>query len=257
MREGRPQGETLRLDPHSPLPMHAQLEKILRQGIAQGIWPPESRIPSENELSREYGLCRMTVRSVLTRLAQEGLVYRVRGKGTFVAGQKYVGQPLSHMGIREQLERQGVATRTQLIRADLVEAGPFAAEKLGIPAGALLVELLRLRSVGEVPLSLHLSLLPQDQCPGLLDWKGELEGRQLCDLLREKFGVTQEKMVETLEIAQASGEEAKLLQVGKGASLLHVENWIYHRSSVPVEYSSVLFRGDKMKIEICNTCRRD
>ena len=37
MREGRPQGETLRLDPHSPLPMHAQLEKILRQGLPRAF----------------------------------------------------------------------------------------------------------------------------------------------------------------------------------------------------------------------------
>jgi GntR family transcriptional regulator len=72
------------LDPKSSVPLHAQLEEIIRKNIAENIWPENERIPSENELSRQYGLSRMTVRSVILRLAQADLLYRVPGKGTFV-----------------------------------------------------------------------------------------------------------------------------------------------------------------------------
>ena len=91
----------------SPCPLYVQLEKILRKNIEKGIWKEDARIPSENELSREYGLSRMTVRSVLNKLAQEGLIYRVPGKGTFVSSNKIISKPLSQMGIRDQLEKMG------------------------------------------------------------------------------------------------------------------------------------------------------
>ena len=82
------------LDPQSPKPLHVQLEEIIREKIKSGDWTENSRIPSENELSREYGLSRMTVRSVILRLAQEGLLYRVPGKGTFVSVDKLLSRPL-------------------------------------------------------------------------------------------------------------------------------------------------------------------
>jgi GntR family transcriptional regulator len=99
------------LDRNSPLPLHAQLEEIIKAGIENEEWPFESVIPSENELSKMYGISRMTVRSVITRLVHEGLLYSVPGKGTFVSEPKIVSRPLSQMGIREQLSRWAIRRR--------------------------------------------------------------------------------------------------------------------------------------------------
>ena len=62
-------------------------------------------IPSENELSKECGVSRMTVRNVITKLVQEGLLFRIPGKGTYVSEPKIIADTLSYAGIREQLER--------------------------------------------------------------------------------------------------------------------------------------------------------
>ncbi len=68
----------------SATPIYQQLEDIFHAKIASGEWAPEQRIPSENELNREYSLSRMTIRGVLNKLAGDGLLIRVAGKGTFV-----------------------------------------------------------------------------------------------------------------------------------------------------------------------------
>ena len=68
----------------SAVPLYAQLEEIFRAQIAGGQWAPGDRIPSENELNRIFNVSRMTVRGVLTRLVEDGLLVRVAGKGTFV-----------------------------------------------------------------------------------------------------------------------------------------------------------------------------
>ena len=76
------------------------MEDLVRKNLASGSWPPGYMIPSENELSREFGISRMTVRSVITKLVQEGLLFRIPGKGTYVSEQKIVAKSLSYAGIR-------------------------------------------------------------------------------------------------------------------------------------------------------------
>ena len=92
------------LEKNSPKPLYQQLKDILVDAIDSEKWKANEKIPSENELSCIYGLSRMTVRSVLTDLVKEGLLYRVQGKGTFVA-EKIVTVSPSYIGIREHLEK--------------------------------------------------------------------------------------------------------------------------------------------------------
>ena len=68
------------LEKNSPKPLYQQLKDILVDAIDSEKWKANEKIPSENELSSIYGLSRMTVRSVLTDLVKEGLLYRVQGR---------------------------------------------------------------------------------------------------------------------------------------------------------------------------------
>ena len=241
------------LDPHSPKPLHVQLEEIIREKIKNGEWSEDARIPSENELSREYGLSRMTVRSVILRLAQEGLLYRVPGKGTFVSVNKLLSRPLSHMGLREQLDRQGLESETRLLEAREMHAPLSLAARMGIGEEEEIFYILRLRSVKGSPLSLHMSYIPKRLCPDMLTVGHNFEVAQLCDILREEYGIEQNKMIETLEIVAAGASEAAHLGVRRNYPLMHLENLIFSADDQPMEYSSVLFRGDRIKLEITNT----
>jgi len=61
-----------------------QVEEILRSRIRDATYTPGSRIPSESELSEEFGVSRATVRTVLAKLAASGLILRKHGDGTYV-----------------------------------------------------------------------------------------------------------------------------------------------------------------------------
>ncbi len=84
------------LDRNSPTPLYAQLEDVLRAAIINREWEVNTSIPSEVELSKNYNLSRMTVRSVITTLVNEGLLYRVQGKGTFIAEPKIATRSLAY-----------------------------------------------------------------------------------------------------------------------------------------------------------------
>lgn len=67
-----------------PVPIADQVGVLLRGRIRDGTYPPGGRLPSETELCRDLGVSRATVRTVLAKLAAEGLILRKQGDGTYV-----------------------------------------------------------------------------------------------------------------------------------------------------------------------------
>lgn len=77
-------GQSSGIDKNVPIPYYYQLERLLRDDIAKGRWQQGEAILSERRLCEEYGVSRTTVRQAVNRLVQDGLLYHVKGKGTFV-----------------------------------------------------------------------------------------------------------------------------------------------------------------------------
>jgi GntR family transcriptional regulator len=76
------------LDKNSPIPLYFQLEEILKERIETGELQTGDLLSSEKELSEKYKISRPTVREALRGLVSEGLLYREKGKGTFIAKPK-------------------------------------------------------------------------------------------------------------------------------------------------------------------------
>lgn len=238
---------------HTPLkrtsatPLYRQLDAIMRQKVLSGEWSPNEIIPSENELAKLYGLSRMTARMVVTQLTQEGLLYRVHGKGTFVAEKKITAKSLSYVGIREQMEEMGYNTTTRILRLQRCSASKKIAERFNLDVEEPFCTIERLRLLDGQPFSLHYTYIPSFLCPGLE--KHDLSGRQLCDILREEYGLVRQHVVETLESIGATKYESDMLEVKKDFHLLMLKNFISATDDVPFEFSKILFRGDKIKLK--------
>ena len=230
----------------SSTPLYRQLDAIMREKVQSGEWQPNEIIPSENELARLYGLSRMTARLVVTQLTQEGLLYRVRGKGTFVAEKKITAQSLSYVGIREQVEQMGYKTATRVLRIERAPVSEKIAHRFGFEPDEPFCSIERLRLLDGVPFSLHYTYIPSKLCPGLE--KKALADQQLCDILREDYSLTRRHVVETLESIAAVDYESQLLEVKKGFHLLMLKNFISDDKDKPFEFSKILFRGDKLKL---------
>lgn len=236
------------LNRQSPQPLHLQFEELLREQLDNEEWPVHSCIPSENELSRKYGISRMTVRAVLTRLVDAGLLYRVPGKGTFVAEPKIVSRPLSQMGITQQLEQMGYETSTKVINIGVVSCPSKMAKRLNLEPGTDVTTIKRLRFVKGEPLSIHTSYIPLTVCSDLE--MQDFEHNQLCDIMEQVYHHEIIRRVETLESTTASIDEAELLSVRPAFPLLLLNTTMYTTGDLPVECSAVVFRGDKFKIKL-------
>src|SRR5690348_7420128 len=74
------------VDQRDPTPLHEQLANILRAEIKAGEYAETGMLPSESQLQQAHGVSRGTVRRALLTLADEGLVYTITARGTYIAG---------------------------------------------------------------------------------------------------------------------------------------------------------------------------
>lgn len=229
-------------------PLYVQAQNILLARIENEEYKVGGKIPSESELCKEFGISRMTVRAVLTELVREGKLHRVQGKGTFVSEPKFVASSMSYVGIREQLEKQGYDVSTSVISIEVVSCPPTVAKVMGVRMDEQVYDIQRLRRVKDVPLSIHRSYVPVSLCPGLENH--DFCNEQMCKILSKDYNMCRTSVTETLESTLASEEEAQLLHIGKGYPLLRLCDLISDRDGHIFEYSTVVFRGDKLQIRL-------
>jgi len=212
--------------------------------ISSGALRSGDKLGTERDLAARLSVSRSTLRQVLAVLAQAGVVRRVPGRagGTFVAHSK-VDRDLSVIvGLPEYLRRQGFVAGTQVLSATMTGADDLTAVHLDLPAGSLVVDIVRIRLADGVPLSLERARMPVDIFPGLLELP---LGGSIYDLLEKHYGVKPEDVVEHLEVTQASPKEAVLLGVAAQAPLLAITRTSTTADGVPFEFSYDLFRADR------------
>ncbi len=230
----------------NPKPLYVQLEELIRNKIEDGEWMPHTAIPSESEMNRLFNVSRMTIRSACSQLVQEGLLYRVPGKGTFVADPKIMTETLAYIGFREQLERMGYEISTELLFVGEKKASHGVARRLQCNVDSSILEIERLRFIKGEPISLHYSYIPYELCANL--GERSLEEEQLCVILEREYGLKRNRIIETLESVTATEKESNLFNVNQGYPLLVLEDVLYDKEDVPFEYSRC-FPGDKIKLK--------
>ena len=116
-------------------PLYQQIKDRIVDSIRTGEWPPGKKIPSENELVRELSVSRMTVHRALRELAQEGLLQRVAGVGTFVAEPPRHASLLELRDIAEEVRAAGAEHHSKVCRKMKVQLDAELAERMELPAG--------------------------------------------------------------------------------------------------------------------------
>ena len=101
------------------LPLYQQLYEILRNKIKTKEWQVSQLIPSEPELMATYEVSRVTVRQVLDMLVNDGLIYRQRGKGSFVASPTLEQSMARIVSFTEDMQQRGLQPGTKVLRAGM------------------------------------------------------------------------------------------------------------------------------------------
>lgn len=218
----------------------------MRERIDAGEWLPGSMIPSERELSAEFGLSRATTRKALDRLVAAGLLRKELRRGTFVAQPKTVFEALTLRGFSAQALEAGASPASRLLRFERVLPPVQVAARLEIPGTQLVYLIERLRTVDDAAVALHQSYLPINLAPNLRH--DDLQTRSLYEVLASRHGIAIGHAQETLESSLATEYEAIVLGVSPGAPMLLLNIRLSTLDGRPLEMVKVTFRGDRVTL---------
>lgn len=154
--------------PRDPLPLYRQIKDYILASIESGVWPPGHRVPSENELVRQFGLSRMTANRAVRELTAEGRLTRVRGVGTFVADARPQLEMLALRNIAEEVRARGHRHRLEVVERGARPAAPTEALALGVTPDSRVFHSLVVHSENGVPIQLEDRLVNPAVAPDYL-----------------------------------------------------------------------------------------
>src|SRR3984957_11687187 len=115
-------------------PLYLQVKRHILDNIGSGKWGTSSRVPSENDIVKSFGVSRMTANRALRELRDEGVLVRIAGVGSFVADRHAHGHPLQIRGIDAEIRERGHAHRAEIVSLERIRAVAELAEDFGIAA---------------------------------------------------------------------------------------------------------------------------
>jgi GntR family transcriptional regulator len=228
------------------VPRYYEIEQALRARIAD--LRPDDPLPSDAMLCEEFGVSRMTARNAVQRLVQEGIVYRVPGRGTFVAEPPVHRQAGSLLSFTEEMRRRGRVPTSRVVAREVREPRPAEASRLQLEPGAEVIAVSRLRLADDEPVALEEAVFHAARLADLL-LASDLEHRSLHKTLVEAGHVPTMGRAR-LGAEAATARDAELLAITEGAPLLVEKRVIHDQDGRPLELCESRYAGDRYGLDV-------
>jgi GntR family transcriptional regulator len=229
-----------------PIPLYYQLKEILLEYINEIHENHEEPIPTEVELSNHFNISRPTVRQAINELVVEGYLFRVKGKGTFIAKPKINQDFLKSLdNFNSEMKKKGLTPSTKVLDLKIIKSDEKVSSALNLKFESKVIQLTRLRYANDEPNVFVTTYLPFDKCPGILD--KNFQNQSLYEVLEQEYNLIVYKVTRRLEAILAGEFECDLLEIEKGAPIQFFESIAYLQDGSPIEYSLAKYRGDRNK----------
>jgi GntR family transcriptional regulator len=218
---------------------YEQIADHLRGLVAEG--GPGDRLPSEAELCAEFGVSRMTARQAVQVVANDGLIDRRRGAGTFIRSRtvpRHLGSPLSFTG---SMRARGMSTTNQTLGRGETDLSPEEAEALGLQPGARGFMLERLRLADGTPMAIERALMPSDLAAAVDD---DFATGSLHDAFRA-IGRSPTEAYAEVSARRATRRERDLLGLPASGIIVSERRTIFDQDGAPLEHTETLYAASR------------
>jgi GntR family transcriptional regulator len=227
-------------------PVYRKIQSEIRDRIRSASLKPGDAVASERELAKTHKVSLMTARHALVGLEREGVVERRRGAGTFVAAPKIHFNKL--MSYTEQMSSRGLAPRSRVLVAKVIEGESEVAARLGLPTASRVLKIQRLRLTGEEPFALETCYLPASDFPDLAS--APLGRSSLFAILEHNYATKLAYADEEVDATTADAEISEMLGVPRGASVLRIRQIIYSVQGKATIYGIGFYRSERHSLLI-------
>jgi len=228
-------------------PIFRQIIDSINAGIDSGVYNSGDAIPSEPELCRMFDTTRMTVRRAIDALVNEGKLFRLQGKGTFV----------SHLELNKTYQKHGFSSNMQSLglkpSSPVLFAGECAVDAmirkhLELDPDEPIFCLKRVRYADLEPISIERVWLSHRRFPDLARY--DFSNESLYDVLHRDYGVETEYSKQRISAVTVEGEDAHLLFDAKKGVALRLRNVDYGKGMKVFAASDSLYHGAKYTLDV-------
>ena len=224
----------------SAVPLHAQVENLLRELIASEEYKKGKLLPNEINFAKELGISRNTVRQATNKLVYEGLLVRKKGVGTKAADQSVDTRINNWLSFTQEMQSKGIKIKNYEITTEWVEASEEIAAFFRIPEGKKILKMSRLRGREEYPFVYFISYFhPMVGLTGNEDFS-----KPLYEILEKEHSVVAKTSKEEISARAADKFLATKLNINPGDAILKRKRFVFDPGSRPIEYNIGYYRAD-------------
>lgn len=234
----------MELDNNTSTPLYLQLEGILLDQIKSGALAPGDRLPTEQELSKQYNVSRVTVRKALESLSKNCYLERKSGKGTFIAEKKLQRSISGISSFSEMCRMQGMKPGAKTLKLTLEDPTDLEREKMQLSPTDKIVVLERIRYADGIPVTIELTKLPEDF---FFLFDEDLTNASLYEVLK-RHDIVFTRSIKALEIVFANYQQSKYLNIPKGHPLLSITSTVADVNGSYLHLSQQLSVADRFKL---------
>lgn len=236
------------IDYGGPIPLYYQIELQLRQAIESGHYLPGEQLPTEGELQRAYGVSRVTVRTALQHLEEDGLISMRRGRGTFVERQameerKIERNPAHLFAFEEEVQKRGLTLSIKVLSVEHCPVPERIGRLLALPVGSTILRARRVGWAGDAPLWTESRYFPPSVSESLRE--EDLSRTSMATLLQAITGFPVASTHLHISAGPATVDQAQHLEIAQGDAVLINEFASYDIEGHPVMAARAIFRADR------------
>ena len=215
------------------LPLYVQVKELLIRDIVEGRWKAGAILPSEFDLSAEFGVSQGTIRKALDELSDEHIVFRRQGKGTFITKTTPQNSLFHYFHITRN---DGLREAPRSLTVSVAEVAAIATvnRELQCEQDAPLILIQRIRFLDTMRALFERIYLPCELFPGLA------RERQLPDALynfyEREYSVTVHRAEDRIKAQAADDVIAGYLELPVATPVLAIERKAYRLDGLTVEY---------------------
>lgn len=241
------ENENNRVEFKPSIPIYQQIADWIRKQIVNKEWQAGDQLPSEETLVTDLGVARGTVRKAIASLVKEGTLERIQGKGTFIAEDK-ISYPFAQelTSYAESMKQMGLAFTTTVLHCAVEKADSGISAKLGIPQGAPVLRMIRLRQVKKTPAVLLYNWVSIDRCPGIQNI--DFNETSLFNAMEQVVGIKIKYGVRNFSASKVDAQQAKIMRLKLNDPILNIDQTTFNEADEAIECSNVLLRTDQYQI---------
>lgn len=228
----------------SNIPVYIQIHDKIKIDIENGVWAIGDRLPSERELATQFNVSRMTLRQAIQTLADEGILERKIGSGTYVARKKVQETMTGTTSFTEIMISQNRKPSSRTISYNIAKPSSSEMEKLNLTSEDQILRMERIRFADELPICFEVTSVPYF----LINQYSKAEiTHSLYKTLEEKGGNKIGRANQTISSMLASEKIADYLEIKRGDAILRLRQISYLEDGHPFEYVRTQYVGGRFE----------